>query len=137
MKSFKEFQESVKPKVVSVPTDYNATKTSNALIKHFGAKKRKSYVNNPYESYRSLEHTMDEKDVGALHKHLVDSGWKHEEGKHARNKEVTFHDYTHENGGHINVTRHTGKGTNGKKPFNDITVWGSKKAKPRTIPYYD
>jgi hypothetical protein len=121
-----------------VPTVHNAAKVSNAIIKHFGAKKERSYVaSNPYADHRSLEHSISHKNLASLHNHLVSNGWEHETNGDTWDKAAVSHRYTHANGGRIHVTTHTGKGLHGGQPYNHVTVWGDKKAKPSTIPYYD
>jgi hypothetical protein len=121
----------------------SAVSASNYLVKKFGAKRHANFGSNKYSDNQALDHTISGAGAKKLHKHLTENGWTHEESPakdyYARKETVvgTHHAYRHPDGGHIEYTHKLGQHTNSGKDYHHVTVWGKKKAKPTTIPYYD
>lgn len=117
MKSFKEhITESVKR---ALPSDGSATKLRNAIIKRFGGTALKNWDSNPYSDSQYFD--VMKVDTKALVAAFKDEGW------------------TEDNAMTINGARHFIKGESSvivsKGKF--IRVFGKKKAKRSTLPYYD
>ena len=131
------------PKKGAIPSGTSATSASNFLVKKFGAKRHANWNSNKYSDVQSFDHTLPASSAKQMHKHLTDNGWKVEESPakeyYARKETVvgTHRRYTHPDGGQIDYTHKLGEHTNSGKDYHHVTVWGKKKAKPTTIPYYD
>lgn len=121
----------------------NARQASNHLVKMFGAERLKNWNSNPYSDSQAFDHYMKAGGVAKMHKHLIDNGWSHESGPnkqtYARKTKTvgTWNSYKHPDGGYIVHGFTEGKHTIGGKDHHMVTVYGDKKAKPSTIPYYD
>lgn len=121
----------------------SAIAASNYLVKKFGAKRHANFSSNKYSDDQSLDHNVSGAGAKKMHDHLMANGWKMEESPakeyYARKESVvgTHRRYTHPDGGHIDYLHKLGAHTNSGKDYHRVTVWGKKKAKPTTIPYYD
>lgn len=102
----------------------SATKTRNHMVKQYGLKPLRNYTNNPYSDVQTMEGLMSNDSGAQMVKDLVSQGYV----KTGRGKSL---DLRHPNGGHITV----GTAAKGAKTY--VTIYGDKKAKPTTIPYYD
>jgi predicted RNA binding protein YcfA (HicA-like mRNA interferase family) len=131
------------PSKGAIHSGASAVSASNYLVKKFGARRHANYNSNKYSDIQSLDHDMSAAGAKQMHKHLLDNGWKHEESPakeyYAKKEAVvgTHRRYEHPDGGHIDYTHKLGAHTNSGKDYHHVTVWGTKKAKPTTIPYYD
>lgn len=132
-----------KPNKGAIHAGTSAVSASNFLVKKFGAKRHANYSSNKYSDVQSLDHSISGAGAKKMHDHLLANGWKVEESPakeyYAREENVvgTHRRYTHPDGGHIDYTHKLGAHTNSGKDYHSVTVWGKKKAKPTTIPYYD
>ena len=131
------------PKSV-VHTGENARKASNDLVKNFGAERlRRLGSSNPYSDWQDISHRMSKSGVDAMHKHLIANGWSHKSEPQIqtyarKEKKVgTWNSYRHPDGGMIDHAYTEGKHNMSGKDSHHVTVYGKKRAKPTTIPYYD
>jgi predicted RNA binding protein YcfA (HicA-like mRNA interferase family) len=117
MKSFKQHISEAAEK--PLPSDVTATKLRNAIIKRFGGKTLSNWDSNPYSDTQSLD-AMKVKGKDLI-KALEAEGWKDDSGMR------------------INGAKSFVKDSNMVTIYktNSITVYGKKKAKPSTLPYYD
>lgn len=126
--------------VLMIPTGKSAVKTSNHLKKNFEAVRLRSFSSNPYVDWQALLHRIPAEHGDRLRSQLEAEGWKFDNSSINTAdyvKAKTGH-YTHEDGGHILIGRLQGKFRRKGQPVTDsVTVYGDKKAKPTTIPYYD
>lgn len=132
-------------KETGVPTGTNATQTSNYLVKHYGLKRTGKYPgqSNPYEKYHYHDHFRISKEHGdKIINDLKNQGWTHKESplvhftKTEEYEAGTKHELRHPSGGgDIEIRHYNGAGGYGEGMH--VRVHGMKKAKRRTIPYYD
>lgn len=123
---------------MSVPTGESAAKARNYLIKTYGVERFPGWGSNPYSNTQVLEAIIRDRDAGAvIFKDLEEQGWT-VKITNDRDKSGDRHfTATHSDGGHITGWSTSGRRTFGKKPFVMFNIYGKKKAKRSTIPYYD
>lgn len=118
----------------SFPTGPNALKAKNHVVKHHAGKKSWSGDSNPYSDRQSFDLSVSPTHATRLGGKLKSSGWSHEEKK---GQDGVHHQFTHADGGHVNIFHGHGNGTWGGKPYARVTVWGKKKAKTGSYSQYD
>ena len=101
-----------------------ATKIRNHIIKNFNATVVPKYYSdsNPYETVQRLEARINERDYKKLGEVMVSEGWIQD-----------YNDFKHPDE-RVWVTFYRYDGTGGA---GEVYIYGPKKCKPRTIPYYD
>ena len=116
------------------PTGTSAVKFGNWLKKTFQFNRNKFANNsNPYSDDQSLSYVK----IGRWRVEIVDrllrEGWQSRSSQ--MSSRATW--LEHKDGGCINIEDVPGRSFSDRQARCHITVFGKKKAKPTTIPYYD
>lgn len=119
-----------------IPTDQKAVKVINYLKKHFSAKPLKNLGgSNPYSETQKLQATVTPTRGEKFALLLKEQGWGLKKTKDTG--KAFWYRALHPAGAHIDIYISTGVDTIGRKPFCTISVYGNKRAKRSTLPYYD
>lgn len=117
----------------TIPTTDAARKASNHMVKHYAASRLKNWSTNSYSSTQCFNHVVARSESNQLQQDLVSQGWVRKEHQflHQSYDSTVGGVYTHPDGGHIRISRGKGSKT------DNVDVFGTKKAKPSDLPYYD
>jgi hypothetical protein len=114
-----------------IPMISSAVKLSNYIVKHYGATYDKPFgiYSNPYSDVQQRDHKISKSNADLLEKHLEQQGWEKKDVSKYYLHDIKANEFDNKVGGSIVVVR--------TKSAIGVKVFGKKKAKPSTIPYYD